>query len=239
MAAILNIKNLFKNSKESHGPFKHHHYLNTLSAEKIDEIILFSESDRLCEALPDFQNKRVLFLNDERHKFVFKKIVAREPDYFINLITAESAAREQGLGYLTVFGDLKNLPFKHESFDIIVCPLALSGQGASAERIKNLSHLLKNGGRLIVSTRHPQLEYLLCNQNPSQTAPTENSATKYFRLLRENHLFTEDLVEGLVDLSLKPFFSVEGEYDYYHDYKGTPISLIFKAVKYVRGKPSF
>lgn len=235
MAAILKIKNLFKNGKGTQSEFKHSHYLNSLTPERLDEIILFSESDRVCELLPDFADKKILFLNDDKHKFVFKKILAREPKSFVNYLCVSAETRNQEAGYLTVFGDRKTLPFRQGAFDMIVCPLALQSWLFQAEHIKSISRLLKNGGRLILSTRHPQLEHLLFNQNPAESMVCEESLMKQFRLLRDHHLFMEDVSEGCVDLSLRPFFCMEGEYDFYHDYKGTPISVAYRVVKYVRG----
>jgi SAM-dependent methyltransferase len=153
----------------------------------------------------------------------------------VNYLCVPTEARNQEAGYLTVFGDRKTLPFRKGVFDIVVYPLALQSWLFQDEHIKGVSRLLKNGGQLILSTRHPQLEQILFNQNPAESMISEDSLMRQFRLLRDHHLFTEDLAEGVVDLSLRPFFCMEGEYDFYHDYKGTPISLAFKAVKYVRG----
>jgi hypothetical protein len=51
--------------------------------------------------------------------------------------------------------------------------------------------------------------------------------------LKETNLYTEELKEGGVDLALKAFFT-DSEHDYYHEYKNTPMSLLFRTVKFTR-----
>jgi hypothetical protein len=84
--------------------------------------------------------------------------------------------------------------------------------------------------------RHPGLEKILFNQNPSVNSPVmpENSVSQYFNWLKENHLFTEEMSEGRVDNTLKPFFDIEGGIEHFQDYKNTPMTLLFRAVKFER-----
>lgn len=234
MAKILAFKNFFKSNKEPVHGFKYRHFLNALPQGKLKEILLFSEGDHLFSLLPEFSGKKILFLNDQNHKFIFKKILAREPKYMMNYVYAGKPLQLQNPGYCTIIGDLERLALKNRHFDCVICPFALDTDRINEKIFKCVSNILNNGGRLIMSLRHPQLEHIIFNQNPGVTGSPENSIAKYFNLLRENFLFTEEIKEGHVDMSLKPFFTLDGEYDHYHEYKNTPMTLFIRAVKFVR-----
>lgn len=235
MAAILKFKNLFKAPKEHHAPYKYRHFLNSLEPSKQDEILIFSEADHLIPLLPDFKNKKILFLNDQRHSFLFKKLIAREPNHFVNYIYAGDTLQLQSPDYFSLMGDLDKFSFRSQLFDLIICPLSLKTSELNDKLLQRLCQLLTNGGRLIFSVRHPHFDHLLFNQNPAETGSLETSISNYYKLLRKNQLYLEEMSEGVVNLALKPFFTLEGEYDHYHEYKGTPLTFLVKAVKFVRG----
>ena len=54
-----------------------------------------------------------------------------------------------------VVGDLRELPFAQESFDTIVCGLALAHLPSHHPGIAELGRVLRPGGRLIISVLHP------------------------------------------------------------------------------------
>lgn len=234
MVKLLKFKNFFRSSNEPVHLFKYNHFINSLSKDKLNEILLFSEGDHLFKFLPEFTSKKVLYLNDQRHKFIFKKILAREPMYMVNYIYGGKSLQVQNPGYCTIIGDLENPALKDQHFDLVVCPFALDTDQFSPKILKSLCQVLKNGGRLILSLRHPQLEHMIFNQNPSVTGAPGNLLSKYFSLLKENSLYTEDIQEGQVNLPLKPYFSLDGVYDHYHEYKGTPLTLFLRAVKFIK-----
>lgn len=224
---------LTKNRKQQLKSYKGAYYLNSLPPEKIEELLLFSESDHFCALLPSSLQKKTLFLNDQRHKFLFKKVLAHEPRFFLNLVYG-AEVEDHGPTHFTIQGDLHNLPLKKGFFDCVICPFVLQTEKVTTRRIQVLSQLLKNGGRLVFSVRHPGLEKILCNQDLSTNVVPENSVSRYFNWLKENHLFTEEMTEGCVDNKLKPFFDVEGGIGHFEEYKNTPMTLLFRAVKFAR-----
>lgn len=234
MAKILALKRFFKASKEELPAYKQFHFLNKLPAEKIREIVLFSESEKLLNLMPELGGKKVLFFNDQHHRFALRKIAALEVASLLNYIFAGEPEQTQTSGMGTVYGNVDRLPFRHMHFDVIVCPFALLKNNITQEMIAALSRCLKNGGRMVISLTHPQLEHLLYNQNPAQNASLDNSLSKYFKMFKTSHLFTEEIEESSVDAALKPFFTVEGEQDHYHEYKGTPLTLQMRLVKFVK-----
>lgn len=225
---------LLKTKKRPLQSYKGYHYLNSLPPKKIEELLLFSEGDHFCDLLPASLHKKTLFLNDQCHKFLFKKILAREPTFFVNFVCGEVGVEDHAPGYFTIQGDMHDFPLKKDFFDCVICPFVLQTDKGTKQWIQKLSRLLKNGGRLIFSVRHPGLEKVLFNQNPSLNTVPENSVSQYFDWLKDNHLFTEEMSEGCVDNTLKPFFDVEGESEHFEEYKNTPMTLMFRAVKFER-----
>ena len=236
MAPISNMNPFKSQSKQSNvAPFKQHHFINTLPVKQLAEILTFSEGDHLCELMPEaFGGKRVLYFNDQRHKFVFKKLLAREPDYLLNYGYQGPELTNQSPGYVSIYADMNRMPIKAEKFDVVICPFALEAEQFSPELLATIKRVLKNGGRLILSLRHPGLEKLVFNQNPSVNGVPENSVSAFYKLLKKNSLYVDDMVEGKVDLNLKPFFTLDGVYDHYHEYKNMPLTLMFNCVKFER-----
>lgn len=237
MARLLDLtKKLFNSSRQEALPYKYYHFLNTINQELLEQILLFSEWDHLPKILPDFEAKKILFFNDLRHKLVLKKILAKEPKYFLSYIYKglDAVNRPHNTKYLNVAGGLTNLAIKDESFDLVICPFVLNTEKADDVLIKKISAVVKNGGRLILSLRHMQLEHMLYNQNPSQTGALDNRISLYYQQLKANDLYLEDMTEGLVDKNLRPLFCQGEMFDYYQDYKNAPLTLLLRAVKYIK-----
>lgn len=233
MAKILKFSKFF-NRKNPVEAYKHRHFLNSLSKDKLREILLLSEAEHLVKLVPDLKGKRVLFLNDQKHKYVLNQIKTLEPTYLINQIYKTDGPAEAHPSFFTMISDVDHLAVRNLFFDVIICPFALEDDIVHNQMIAKLGKKLKNGGRLILSLPHPQLEQILYNQNPSQSGSPDHSLSQYFRILRENHLYTENVNEGCVDHALKPFFVLESEYDHFHEYRHFPVTLFFRTVKFFK-----
>jgi hypothetical protein len=234
MANFLNLARFFK-SKEKPYSYKRFHYLNQLPKKRMEEILLFSEGDHLAPLIPSFERKRVLFFNDLNHKYIFKKILAQEPAHLVNYVYRGEVS-EQRAGYQTILGDMDQLAVRKNHFDIVVCPFVLEKFEFVENFMRTIADTIDNGARVLISVAHPQFENIVYNQNPASSQVANSSLAKYYALLKECHLYTEELCEGEVDLALKTFFT-DSENDYYHEYKNTPMSLLFKTVKFVK-KPA-
>ena len=231
MAKIISLKKFFR-QKEKPASFKRQHFLNQLPTHRLEEILLFSEGDHLSGVWPSFVNKKVLFFNDQKHKYIFKKILAAEPGYLVNYVYRGDVG-EQQTEYHTVLGDMDKLALRRHHFDIVICPFVLEDNAFVESFTCLAAELVENGSRVIMSVKHPALENIIFNQNPATAQVMEGAVSRYYSLLKENNLYTEELKEGGVDLALKAFFT-DSEYDYYHEYKNTPISLLFRTVKFMR-----
>lgn len=233
MAKLLNLRKFFHT--EENFSFKHKHFLNQLSAAKQEEILLYSEGDHIAQILPKLKDKKILIFNDMRHNYLLKKTTQQEPGQVIHFIYKGEPPATQIEGLFSVVGDFKQMPLRKNYYDVVICPFVLEEFYLVISFIEKISPFLRNGARLILSVRHPQFENHLTNQNPTESRVAESLISKYFHVLQDNHFFTEDLLEGIVDLALKPFFS-DTTREYYHEYKNTPISFFIKAVKFKKNK---
>lgn len=234
MAAFDKLKRLIPfQSSSKNNTFKYTHYLNSMPLDKLQEILLFSEAEQMLPLIPSLQDKSSLFFNDSKHRYLFKRVLTKNPSHMINLVYSGQDLAH-GVGYFTLYAHIDRLPLRHLQFDTIVAPLSLNSEVCYDSQIQMLSRRLKNGGRLILTLRHPELEHMLFNQNPAYKGAPENSVSGYYQILKRNKLFIEDMKEGVVDTNLKPYFTLEGEYDHYHDYKNLPLTLAFKLVKFER-----
>ena len=85
MGTIVSLKKFFK-PKEKPLTFKRAHFLNQLSAHRLEEILLFSEGDHIGRVLPDLNKKKVVFLNDQKHKYTLKKVLMQPAAQVLNYI---------------------------------------------------------------------------------------------------------------------------------------------------------
>ena len=229
---MANILNLFKTKKEKAPSFKYHHHLNSLPAHIVHGMVYQSESDSLLKILPNISHKTVLYLNDQNHERAYKKILAKKPKDLINYVYGGPVPGNQVPHSYTVMGNLESLSMTEEYCDVVILPLGQRSDRFAEATLSKVNPIIRNGGRLILSVRHPEWEHFLYNQNPAERCVMDNLLSKFFKILKKHDLYVEDMIEGCVNSSFKKYFQKEGEFDYYLDYKGLPISTAFCAVKY-------
>lgn len=233
MSAILQLKHFFR-PKTKPLSYKYNHFLNNMAREKLDQVLLYSEGDNLAQTAFELKGKQVLFCNDSQHKYALKKMVQAEPKTLVNLVYDKTEWQKQRTGYCTIQGELNHLPIRKGYFDYYVCPFALKTDMRRIEKhVQTFSQHMNNGQKLFLSVQHPALNQILYNQNPATTTVNDATLAKIFDILKKNSLFTENIYEGVVDLSLKPYF-INDEFDYYHEYKNTPLTVVFTTVKFKR-----
>lgn len=234
MARILSLKNFFQPAREKNLSYKHRHFLNALDPQRLDEVLLYAEASRLISALPRAQNKNVVVFNGLRHKTLLNKMQLLDYRHMISYCYRGEINKQRGR-FFSVLGDAETLSIRRNHHDVAVCPFVLEDLAFCEKFIRTLAGYLHNGARLVLSVRHPFLENIIYNQNPAEVRVCEGATSRYFQLLKENNFYTEDILESPVDMVLKPFFT-DAEHDYYHEYKNSPLVLIFKAVKYEKTK---
>lgn len=232
MSAGSKLKQLFKPSKAPSRSYKRVCFLTSLPKAHLEEILLFSESDALFPLLPSLKKRKTLWLNDQKHKYLFKKVLAQDPADLTNYVYSTQGVNTQNPSMFSVMGDVDRLCFKPNQFDLVIAPLSLISDRVDENQIKALSRVLKNGGRLVLAIRHPFLDQILFNQNPASQHVASVSMQSVFEALKKADCFFEEMSEGVVNRELKPFFTVDGELTPYHEFKTTPLTLAIRAVKY-------
>ncbi len=232
--AIQPLKKWFRSQKDVAPTYKHRHFLHTLMPEKVRELMIYSEAEPLSDLMPSLEKKRVLFLNDGEHKYFYKKLQAIDPTYLVNYVFGDQEIEKNELKSPTVIGDLDTLALSNLHFDVIVCPFSLLSHKVSADVISEISKKLKNGGRIVLSVRHPAFDQVYIKENPAEYAFPDTSVSNYFSVLKKNNLYTEEIAEGRVGPMVKPLFASKDGHDHYADYFGLPLTYIMRAVKFVK-----
>lgn len=121
-----------------------------------------------------------------------------------------------------VRADLRQLPFRSSSFDLIVCGLAIGHIERLEMGLRELSRLLTAGGVLVYSDLHPggaRAGWL----RTFRTLDGREYAVKHHVHSRESHLFGCRDADLIVERMLEPTIDVP------HPYRGWPAALVIRA----------
>ena len=92
-------------------------------------------------------------------------------------------------------GRLEALPFKSESFDLVMCGLALTHLPTIASAIAELARVLKRGGKMIISDHHPMAGFL-------GGSAIFQDKTRYYRNVKSYVHFHGEYVSAITDAGL-------------------------------------
>jgi SAM-dependent methyltransferase len=120
------------------------------------------------------------------------RLTAIDPDSAA-LAAARKRAEELGLVARFAEGDARSLDFSDESFETVVCTLALSAIDGQEEALREMYRVLVPGGRLLAAerighTRFPARLWERRRENPRR-APREVAAEAGFRVGHHDRLF--------------------------------------------------
>lgn len=232
---VTNLKRMFvKNSSDPLiDSFRQSHYLNALDPKTLREILLFAEQRFFMELSPQADNKQVLFVSAPVTKFLLERCAKMGPASLLNY-ELDPYIPPSFPQMFSVTGGLKPLAVRQNYFDMAFVPAAGFYKMDIASSIPQISASLLNGGRMILSVIHPSLELFLYNQNPASPHKAPNNFQNYFSVLKDNHLYLEGLLEGVIDRELKPFFTTPRGGDYFEELRGIPLVLFLRAVKFVK-----
>lgn len=241
---VSNLKRFFgKPDSQVSPPFKQFNHLNLLSHQDITELLQSSERRILLGMSPSLSDKKVLVISQPSTDYLIQKIIDSNPERLINYQIDQNggggSARKGTNGdqnfYYTIKGGLKPLAVRPGSFNFVIVPMATQYREEIIPFFSQISETLANNGRLVLSLVHPALEIFLYNQNPASSARARTSLQGYIKALKENDLYLEDLTEGVVDYETKPYFVTANGTAYFEDFKGIPLVLMLRAVKFVKG----
>lgn len=240
-SVVYNIKRLFKKPVTSeYVPFKQFNYLNQLSQKELSQLLHFVEQQKMVDLVSDLEGKKTLFVCYPGTLHFCSRLLD-DQTLFLLLYRARSKNNfyppNEDLASLSIDcikGSLKQLAIKSDYFNVAFAPLSTQTQTDFTPFFSEFSRILPNGGRLVISLIHPNLEFILYNQNPSSQSRVQNHIQDIIEALRANHLYLEQLHEGVVDQSVKPFFVTGDHSRPYEEFKGLPLVLFIRAVKFVK-----
>ena len=135
-----------------------------------------------------------------------------------------------------VCGNMMQLPFARESFDVVISGLALAHASSLREWMAEVSRVLKPGGTLLYSDFHPEATLLgLPRAFKDQNDRTWLVPHQRFDLPSQReaaaleHLAIEVVHEVRVGTELREPFPNSG--DFYHRWAGLPIVVVVRARK--------
>jgi len=149
------------------------------------------------------------------------------------LAHARRKAAERQLGLGLRHGDLRQLPFQDESFDLVVCALALCHVPELTAAVQEFARVLRPGGRVVISDFHPYcllIGWRTCFDRPEARYWIENHLNMvqdYVGALLSAGLVVTDLRESVVDERVAGIVS---EHDI-ERFRGWPVALVLAARK--------
>ncbi len=234
MPSVLNFKNFFRKAEEStlQKSFRHPNYLNSLGAQALANLVNFIEQKGFPDLLPECGQKNTAVIAYPSCKFILERL-SKKNATIVNY-QIEPFIVSQTVQSFTLGGNLKPLSLRAGAFDLVVAPVSSQLKTDWNALIPSFSECLNNGGRFVFAVFHPFLEILLHNQNPASVQKAQTSLALYFNTLKDNHLYIEACSEGIIDKDAKPFFTgPEGE-KAFEEFRGLPLVLFLRAVKYVK-----
>lgn len=241
VGVVTNLKNFFSTSSRNKLPgmgipfssFRQFHFLNTLDSQNLTELLQFSEQRFFANLSPDLSGKKGLFFSVSATRLLLERLLKQNPSTLINY-QLEPFTPPRHAAIVSLVGTFKPLALRPHFFDVLFAPFTSFHKKEFLGIMPQLANLLVNGGRAVFSFIHPALEYFLYNQNPSSPVSSSNNLENYFSSFKENNLYLEHLQEGVIDKEMKPFFHNLGQSNTFDEYRGIPLVLFFRVVKYVK-----
>ena len=137
---------------------------------------------------------------------------------------------------------LEHLPFREETFDFLLCTLALDHVQVLHSAVAELSRVLRSGGSMIISSFHPHGKVLGWQRSfcaKIQGGRSRWYAVKYYPHPRSsysdafisNNLDEVNLYIPIIDESIRPYYEQARRLDLYYRIEGSPLLLIYELRK--------
>ncbi len=163
-------------------------------------------------------------------------------DFASNMIERASKKNNHVFSTYLQVARLDQLPFRSETFDFVVCTLALDNVLNLESTVEELARVLRRNGSMVISSFHPYGQLLswtrsfrvknsLRRRRWFAVKYYQHLHSEYFRAFQISQLELEKMIEPVIDETLKSFYTQAGRVDLYERFKGYPLLLIFQVRK--------
>ncbi|MBF0491267.1 MAG: hypothetical protein HQM15_00610 [Deltaproteobacteria bacterium] len=199
---------------------------------KLKKVLSLCELKDLSSLLPALSSKKIIYYQwgEEKVFDLLSQKGATEILELENEFSASEAKVPKNLQIDKLRVNLCKLPFKNENIDFVLFLSSGLKKNDFIPWCSEISRLLKDNGRAVISFMHPFWEYL---SNPS--VRFAHRFDRYFMELKKNQLYVEEIREVLVEDSLKVKLRALSEEEF-KSIKGLPALLFFKVARLKRQK---
>lgn len=230
------LKNFFKASDDLKiVSVKQPNYLNQMPREELIKLLQTTELHYFLEFSPDIAHKKIILLSYQTTNYMMPKLLGKNPGLVVNY-QQETKYPPIKKNVISVKGGMNPIALKPEQFEVGYFPLATRFEESFTHYIKEMSRIIDNKGRVLISMIHPQLEWMMKNQNPNSDKRANLQITDYINLFRKENLYLENIKEVVVNEKTKPFFTasqlLSTTSKHYQEFQGMPLVVIFNLIKY-------
>lgn len=210
-------------------------YINQMPEEDLVKLLQTTELHYFLQLSPDISHKKVLILSYQTTNYVIPKLLGKNPALIVNY-QKETKYPALKKNVICIKGGLNPIALKSQQFEVAYYPLATRYKDSFSPYMKELSRVVSNKGRIIISVIHPQLEWVLKNQNPNSTQRVGLQITDYVKLFKNHNLYVENMEEVVVNEKTKPFFTasklLSTTSKHYQEFQGMPLIVMFSLIKF-------
>jgi malonyl-CoA O-methyltransferase len=182
------------------------------------------EQAAMLDLLPGLAGARVLDLACGSGRYL-AALAGRGAGYLAGLdLSREMLHRAAPLGRPLAQGDLRRLPFAAQSFDLVICGLAMGHVAELAGAVTEAGRVLSPGGRLLYSDFHP-LAALAGLQRTFRGDDGRLYAVEHHLHLYEDHHAACTRAGLVIESVREPRLMVD------HPWRGKPAALLVLARK--------
>lgn len=131
--------------------------------EQLQRLLSQAEEEYALRLIPNLEKKSALLLSTSPNHY-FERLKLKAPESLLEIDVRKNppeAAKKPAPHHPFLRASIHRLPLSDKSVDFILFPSALAWRRDLGQVLKEASRILKDRGRLILSTVHPYFEYLL------------------------------------------------------------------------------
>lgn len=195
-----------------------------LSSKEISSFLQVTEKLECSQLIPNLGGKKVMYITPTEPNYL-PLLESKDAKNIFKLDVAKSNVTNIDHNNW-VRSSVEALPFKDASFNFAFYPSALAWRADLPSLIPELSRILSDGSRLVITCVHPCFEFLHSPKNGYQ-----RSIEQLYNILKKSGIFVEELREGTVEEALKYINLGDKRNKLLQSLKKLPLMLALKGLK--------